>query len=64
MAINHRALNDFSLRGLGEESNQDKVDKVEFFASIRKKRQKEGISISFLFQGNTAILKTHCRIQE
>lgn len=37
-------LNDFSLKGLGGKQQE----KDGFFVSIRKKRQKEGISVLFL----------------
>ena len=39
------------------EKKELKKKKVECFVSIRKKTQKEGISISFLFQVNTTVLK-------
>lgn len=45
----------FSLRGLG--GGKSSEVKVGFFVSMWKERQKEGISISFLFQVNSMTSK-------
>ena len=55
MGYKSESFNYSSLGRLGEKGVKKK--KVECFVSIRKKTQKEGISISFLFQVNTTVLK-------
>lgn len=47
----------FSLRGLGAGGGGEQEVKVGFFVSMWKKRQKEGISVSFLFQVNSMTSK-------